>query len=284
MGVLGLVSGLAVAASGIVLYVLADKIPPNPFIGVRVGYAYVSKRAWVRVMKAGSALLTLLGIAAAMMSYPFGDLAALMGIGLGSVALTYFIIHYAEKVGEEESLRTPEVRREPLKEIPKVAPPLAALLIVAGSAIISTLYVVINYPNLPAQVPTHFGPNWKPDAYSPKSVALGTVLADELIIIPLTAFIYYLGWSKPEALYKPWFDIHTYLKVVNTLYILLALVNMLVGLGNAIMVIYTLNNNIPEWFTYSFDAGLIGILLCVAYLFAVTVQAYRKVKVSFPTT
>ncbi|MCD6323862.1 MAG: DUF1648 domain-containing protein [Desulfurococcales archaeon] len=283
MGVVGFAAGLGLVAAGALLYAFSGKLPPNPFVGVRIGYAYVSRKAWVKLVKVSSILVAALGAVSAALSLTVGDLPGLMSVGLGSVIITYFLIYYAERVGEEESLRTPAKQWEVLKEVPKIPPPAAALLIVIGTAVVSMLYVMVNYPKLPEQVPSHFGPDWKPNAYSPKSVAVGVTFTNELIILAVTALLYYLGWRKPEALYKPWFDISTYVKVVNTLYIVLALVNMLVGIGSTTMIVYALNNGMPSWLIISFDVVLVALLLSVVYLIAVTVKAYRRVRVSYPS-
>lgn len=47
---------------GLIIYFIANRIPPNPFLGFRIGYAYVSRRVWVKLNRISGIVVALIGV------------------------------------------------------------------------------------------------------------------------------------------------------------------------------------------------------------------------------
>lgn len=65
---------------------------------------------------------------------------------------------------------------------PSVALPLASLTIAVIGGLVAVGYAWMNYADLPPQVPTHFGPSGRPDAWSPRSFS-------SVMVLPLTTLL-----------------------------------------------------------------------------------------------
>lgn len=65
---------------------------------------------------------------------------------------------------------------------PSLALPLASLAIAVLGGVVAVGYAWLRYPDLPPQVPTHFGASGRPDAWSPRSFS-------SVMILPLTTLL-----------------------------------------------------------------------------------------------
>ena len=65
---------------------------------------------------------------------------------------------------------------------PSLALPLASLAVALAGGLVAVGYAWLNYPSLPPQVPTHFGPSGRPDAWSPRSFS-------SVMILPLATLL-----------------------------------------------------------------------------------------------
>ena len=65
---------------------------------------------------------------------------------------------------------------------PSRALPLASLAVAVLGGLVAVGYAWLRYPDLPAQVPTHFGPSGRPDAWSPRSFS-------SVMVLPLTTLL-----------------------------------------------------------------------------------------------
>jgi hypothetical protein len=281
MGPLTLILTSSLVGLGALLYLIAEKLPPNPFVGFRVGYSYVSKDVWVKVTKVSALALVALGGAGGVVGYLWGDLSAAVCTMLGVLVIVIALIPYAERLAEKELIKKPSEKTGTHAGIPRVPPNLALTLLTLASSVGSIAYLLLNYPHMPDRIATHFGLTLNPDSFGPKSEAVIANASGVSIITLVTLLIYYLGWKKPEALYKPWFDLITFRKIVNALYILLASVTMMASLGVVAVVQYSLTQAPDLLLKYSFYGLLALSLGMTLYILNLNIKAYGRKKISF---
>jgi len=118
--------GLLVALPGLALAMVADRLPPNPFVGFRVGYAYTSRRAWVAANRAAGLGLAALGLAAAAVGLLAGVVAEAVFLMAASLPLLAALVSYAERAAERSLLSEPAPPGPPAQGLPGPRCPLAA--------------------------------------------------------------------------------------------------------------------------------------------------------------
>jgi len=65
---------------------------------------------------------------------------------------------------------------------PSLTLPLTSLAVALAGGLAAVAYAWVSYPDLPPQVPTHFGPSGRPDAWSPRSFS-------SVMLLPLTTLL-----------------------------------------------------------------------------------------------
>ncbi len=87
----------------------------------------------------------------------------------------------------------------PLAVIPAPSPVLPALALASGVVLglVAFVYAGAHYADLPARVPTHFGPSGAPDAWRPKSFS--TVMLLPLLALIVGAFLGAIAWLTAHA-------------------------------------------------------------------------------------
>ncbi len=187
---------------GVITYILAPWVGPNPIFGVRVGYAYASREVWDKTNRLGGSLFALLGIVIAGLSacLTMLNIPASSGIAwittamlVALLAATGFMFIYARRLALGS-----EIARQ-------IAPVqfrwayVAPVLITFG---VLVALMALTYPQLPAdRVATHFDFNNQPDGWSTRDgfvlgfagLAALFVLADLIVVVvatrePLVAF------------------------------------------------------------------------------------------------
>lgn len=173
--------GLLVALPGLAMAMVADRVPPNPLLGFRVGYAYTSRRAWAAANRAAGLGLAALGLASALVGLAGGVVAEALFLLVASLPLLAGLVAYAERVAERSLLSEPAPPGPPSSGIPGPRCPVAA-----------------------AGVPL-------------AALGLGVAAAARLIAegLPLTALVVgssplvavytaWLAFTSPGAYYRPW--------------------------------------------------------------------------------
>lgn len=270
---------VALAITGFTLYFLASKIPPNPLVGFRAGYSYVSRRVWVRLNRVSALALIALAAVVFTLGCLYGSLAAALTSGIGSIVLVAALIPYAEAVAEKELIRSPAAggRVTELKGLPPH--PILVTLVVA-SALASLTYLAVTYPQLPPEIPTHFNIWLQPDSYGPKSDGAAAAATGVIVAISLTLLIYVLGWRKVEALYKPWFDQRVFHKVLNSVYLLLAVVTLMASLTPVTMIQYAISGSLPQIIVIALYSLIILAAALTIHVVWVSIRAYLRKRVS----
>ena len=160
---------------GILTLLVREK--PNPFIGVRFGYTYLSREAWKKAntfagiysVIAGTCLLSLVLV----MDLP---LQVFVVLYLASVIpLAYFSYRIARETYEKEDLSSPADMVEPLdigdwrRAVKLQAIPMAVYVLLVASL----------WSRIPDVVAIHFSLSGEPDSFASKTIGI--------LVIPLTA-------------------------------------------------------------------------------------------------
>ncbi len=258
-----------------VLYFVAPKLPPNPIVGFRAGYAYVSRKVRVRLTRVSAVIFMCLGVVVATASLVLGDLAAAIILAVGAVAVLVVMIAYASRVAEVELFKLPGRERAGVGEVAPVRPTIVHVAVVAASVIISTAYTLLNYGELPNIMAVHFKWGWQPDSYLPKSEGVLTVLSFQAVTAAIALYTYYLGW-RPEALYKSWYSRSDFRKVTNTIYTVVMLTAALSAVANVSTITYNMWGKPSSVLEYTIYALLAALLASSAYLATLIVRTYMR--------
>ncbi|ASJ02646.1 hypothetical protein A3L09_04910 [Thermococcus profundus] len=176
---------LTLLAAGLLTYAFRNK--RNYFIGFRVGYTYMSERAW-RETNAFAGLfmavfsIFLLGLALAGVEIPVFTLVMLAGVILLMVAG----FRIAKRAYEEEELSIEAPEKPPERIRVSVKPYLTLQLL--GLAAYFILLALL-WDKLPEKVAIHFNASGKPDSFASKTVG---VLLFPLVVYPLFLVMTYL--------------------------------------------------------------------------------------------
>jgi len=160
VGEVGVILEVVTAGLAAALYFAAPKLPPNPIIGFRAGYAYISRRVWVRLTRISAVVFMCLGVVVATASLVLGDFAAAIILAAGAVAVLVVMMAYASRVAEVELFKLPSREHAGVGEIAPVQPTLVHVAVVAASVIISIAYTLLNYGELPDTMAVHFKWGW----------------------------------------------------------------------------------------------------------------------------
>ena len=266
-----------VLVSGALLVLLAGRIPANPIFGFRIGYAYVSKRAWVKLNRVAGACLCILGASLIPQYLLLGDAGTtVLLFGVELTALTAALILYGERVAEAE-LISEAVPSTPGKPVPVRGygiNPLAAALVILGVLILA--YSATLLPSIKGgEVAVHFGASGEPNGFMPAS-QLPTLYLAPAFVGGLTALFMFLSVRKPESFYKPWLTEREITVLTHSLQVILASVFLVISVA----IYDTIHYNIYEAHAVPLQllipASLAMILAPTAILVAVSVKAYMR--------
>jgi len=203
---------------------------PVPFIGFRVGYAYISKRCWKKInIVAGLAFLSIaLSVPIQRMVMDSGTLILLLALEI--VVATWILTEVAERIAERELLRIEDTSTQcdSLTELRSLKPFPILVAVALAMLVVLIIVAVQEVPRLPSTVALHFGPNGEPDRYGSREELLTSLILSTTLIYSIYALFIYLGVKKPEAFHKPWLGIEGVRKIVEALYAILTLIAVIV--------------------------------------------------------
>ncbi|OWJ54949.1 hypothetical protein Pdsh_04440 [Pyrodictium delaneyi] len=196
---------------GLLVALAAEKLPPNPLLGFRIGYTFVSRRTWTqanRVAGLAMAALGLLATGASMIDPPWGILVLNISLPMLLVAL----VEYAERLAEKQLIAEPltpgEGSGEPLKPLglARITLPVAIIIAIVYMIVVLRLDRIYALQQLVNQ-------------------------AAFLGIHTLTLYSSYLGIRRPEAFHVPWLTLSENRRVASAIIISLLLVSAYVALS-----------------------------------------------------
>lgn len=202
---LGLGMGGLLFAIGVITYVFAPKVGPNPIFGVRVGYSYANREVWDKTNRFGGTLIALVGLVVALLApiLQWLNLSAADGIRvltalmlaaiLGSVVWLFI---YARDLAQGTI-----IARE-------MAPVhfrwafLAPVLVTMGLLVAVALYF---YPVLPVdRMATHFNLDNRPDGWSTRDGFLMGFFGMAGLFVLLNAAVVFIATREPIIALGRW--------------------------------------------------------------------------------
>lgn len=189
-----LIMGFILIIAGLGTYLIATKMGPNHWFGVRYSYTMQNKEIWEKTNRLGGLLFLgagiLLELLALVMPKQWEPLFVIFGVGL-VLLIILFTYYYAKGLAQEDSAEevTPSPEQVRLRKIYVVF----ALVLNLVLLIVSLWY----YPKLPAQMATHFLADGQPDGWVVKPLAL----AFPIIIQSFLILIFYLTYREQEKSY-----------------------------------------------------------------------------------
>ncbi len=188
---------------------LAVRNRPNPFVGVRSGYTYLSRRAWKKTNTfAGifSLISGLLMLTLYILDFPKSVVLAVFLCCVATmVVLTYRI---AKREYEIEDLSTPAGKTEPIKFESK-----KALIAVTVPILLYITLVAVLWKYIPEKMAIHFDLFGKPDNFVSKPVGILIPIFVMLLILILT----FLTEKEPLLLRFPPVRSHRILVVLQAM-------------------------------------------------------------------
>jgi len=198
---------LTLIVVGLLLYLVACKLPINLLFGFRIGYTLMSKRLWVKYNRLSGLSLVLVGLISLILSTFITNTTLYTCIVLGLIIVSHILLaHMASREAEIElSFReVGDVRVEGrLKKIGSVAPSYPRLLLALFPPIISLIATLYFLPLLPEYVPVHYDVRGVPDRWEPLEDFL-KITVPCIIGLQCTALIFMVIELKaPMIFYVP---------------------------------------------------------------------------------
>ncbi len=273
---------VVIAAAGLALYITAPRIKPNPFLGFRIGYVYVSRKLWVKANRIASIIMAIIAFTTIALVHIVGATTSLVLMTLELIASIVALTIYFEKLAEKELISIPSSIEEQNRElivlepmppsIYHIAPPLVMLAILV-------IGILVYYPLLPQKVAVHFNIEGVPDRYASKTEATIIITLSITVVYSIYVFMALLGTRKPEAFYKPGLNSKTIRRIVNTLYTLLSITTTMVSIGMFDILYYNVSGAHIPLVNYIVMAFTALIVLSITRLALMLKKEYKKVKI-----
>ena len=264
--------------AGIITIIIGVKGKIIPFVGLRIGYAYVSKRLWRKYNVLTGVISIIYALVLLAIGQWVNDILLILASPLPYLAILIAIIFMAEREAEKESMKIPSRGEEiQFRKGFRTAIPCLVVSLIAYISAIS--YAIIMYPELPSRVASHFGPGGQPNGYMTKESLITVTIIAIILIAGVTFFLVYLGLKKPEAFYKPYMKWEAIVKSIDVMYVFLAYVNIIVSLSLVDTVYYNIEGThiLPAGaYLYVFLIPMIIFLAAITYY---VVKGYQKPKI-----
>ncbi len=213
---------------------LAFRNRPNPYIGVRFGYTYLSKEAWRRANSFAAIYCLMSAILFFALSFFTVPKALLIGLLIALIsALVAISYKIAKESYEREDLSMPTKEMKPLEK-PETKGFLLAQII---PVVLYLLAVMMLWDELPNSFAIHFNISFKPDSYASKEMGAVIIPLISSSIIPAMLLLI----SKEPMLIR----FPVYGKGQKSLFCLLTAIQFfIVGI---------------EFYILLFNAGIVGV-------------------------
>jgi|GEM_PF-1056425 uncharacterized membrane protein len=190
---------------GLATYFLAPRVGPNPFFGVRVGYAFASRAVWDKTNRAGGIVFAAVGLGLMLGALilqllniaPRDAMATLSGaMVIALVGATVWLVVYARQLARDTA---------PMRELAPVKfrwAFLAPVLITFALLIAVMLYF---YPTLPAQkMATHFNIAEQPDGWMTRDAFVVSYLGIAALIAAINLVVVIVATREPLIAFGRW--------------------------------------------------------------------------------
>ncbi len=228
---------------------------PNPYIGVRMGYTYLSKEAWKKANTFAGIYCILMGFGLLTISIIFQPSKLIfLAILLTSVAiLAIQSYRIAKETYEREDLKIPANTTRPLEMI-DIKPYLLVQLIPVAFYLILALAL---WDKLPDTVAIHFDASGRPDNYADKITGALIIPLVTMAIIPILTV---LSSREPMLIRFPFYGGQKVLfKLLVGVQFFIVAVMMLVLFYNIGLIF----GEVIVWFAMGF---IVLLLILIAWL------------------
>ena len=186
---------------GVLTYAFRNR--PNPYIGMRIGYTYLSKEAWRRANSFAGVYCIVLGFALLAVSLIFhpSRLVFLSIILIMATILAVQSYRIAKEAYEMEDLKIPVNSARLLKKMEvKPVDVKPYLLIQLIPVVVYLILVLALWNKLPNTVAIHFSASGRPNGYASK---LSGVLIIPLIVMAIVPVITAVSLKEPMLIRYP---------------------------------------------------------------------------------
>lgn len=229
-----------IALMGIIAYIIAPRMKPNPWFGFRVGYTLIDRNVWIKGNKFISKLFIADGVLFAILSLLLPDSAlipVLILFEISVMACMAVAVVYVDELAERATGRRPEgdfSKIIPIRLDPRTVK-YPAILSVFYLALIFTILSTISL--LPDVIAVHFNLQGVPDRYEYRQEF--AISFTGIITLEYAFYIafYLLARYKPLVFYKPKLGLSTtgFVKLLSLIY---GMIFIAVGIGYTIIFAY----------------------------------------------
>lgn len=202
---------------GVLTYAFRNR--PNPYIGVRFGYTYLSKEAWRKANTFAGVYTTVLGLLLMILSLTLKipKLVFLAIILIASAVLIVLTYKIAKETYEMEDMKTPAYVTKPLKtEYPK-----SYLTIQIAPIVAYMILTAFLWDKIPSEVAIHFDIFGRPDSYADKFIGAVVIPTVAMCVIPLLTI---LSYKEPMITRLPAFESRSFVFLTVVQYFVAAMI------------------------------------------------------------
>ncbi len=239
-----LITSFVLIITGLLLYLIANRLPRNLLFGFRIGYTLSSRKLWIKYNRLSGLALALIGLISLVLSIFLVNIMVYVYTILGMTIASYIILTYmASREAEKElSFREVEEREEVkhvIKKIIPVKPSYPRILLAVLPPIISLITTYYLLPLLPEHIPVHYDINGVPDRWDTLDNFLKTTVPYMIGAQYITLIFILIELKVPMIFYLPRLPKE---KLVNLIYDIGIMTAWLLLLAYIDILYYAVNN------------------------------------------
>ena len=201
----GLGMGALLFGIGIITYVFAPRVGPNPFFGVRVGYSYASREVWDKTNRFGGILIALVGLVLMGLALILQLLNIAVRDGMTILTAALFVTLLGSVVWMFVYARGLAQGTAIAREVTPVKFRWAYLAPVVVTFVLLAALAAYFYPSMPAdRLATHFDFNDQPNGWSSRDGFLVTFLGMAALFVLLDAAVVFIATREPLIAFGRW--------------------------------------------------------------------------------
>jgi uncharacterized membrane protein len=200
----GIFIGALLFILGLVTGWLAPRVGPNPFFGVRIGYAFASRAVWDRANRAGGMLLAAIGIVVVLLAFGlrllFADATAMLVLTGAMLAMligaAVWLGFYARHLAQGTELA---------RETAPVTFRWVYLAPILGTFALLAVVAIYFYPLLPAdRIAMHFDFDGRPNDWMSRDGCILFFIGMGLFFIFINALVVLIATREPMIAFGRW--------------------------------------------------------------------------------
>lgn len=265
MNPISMIISFVLIITGLLLYLIANRLPRNLLFGFRIGYTLSSRKLWIKYNRLSGLALALIGLISLVLSIFIVNIIVYVYVILGMTIASYIILTYmASREAEKElSFRKVEEREEVkhvIKKIIPVKPSYLRILLAVLPPIISLITTYYLLPFLPGHIPVHYDINGVPDRWDTLDNFLKTTVPYMIGAQCITLIFIFIELKVPMIFYLPRLPKE---KLVNLMYDIGIMMAWLLLLAYTDILYYAVNNKhlIPTTLVTILTIAIVTIII-----------------------